>query len=177
MVDLVLKRKIKKLLKTSSRQKQFLNMKEIHTILVLFDTVNYEEVDTFLKQMKRMGKKVIAYAYKSKKDENVYTEAPFRIINQHEVSGWFNFYPDQLAVEIAKKNYDALFDLTIRENVLLEFLHLNVNAQLTVGYKKNTWFPYDLSFSSLEVEDDRENLKIRELCKQILHYLSTIKSA
>jgi hypothetical protein len=177
MINLLLKRKIKEELKKNFRKKTFLNLKDIHTILILFDTENQGEVDVFIKHLKRAGKKVTAYGYKSKKDTVNYSGSSYKIIHYKKVSGWFNNQLNAIATEINRNHYHALFDLTIRENLALEFLYTQVDAPLKVGYKKNNWFSYDVSFSSLSTKEKHENAKVKELGKQIIHYLSTIQSS
>jgi hypothetical protein len=172
----MLKNKIRKRMKKKSGDKTFLNLKNIHTILILFDTENYGEVDIFIKQLKRMGKKVTAYAFKSKTDAHDYSETPYKVITHKEAYAWFDKKIEEMADEIKAIQHDALFDMTIRKNIALQFFYINADATIKVGYKKDNFFQYDLSFSALNVKDNHENLRVRELGKQMIHYLSTIKS-
>jgi hypothetical protein len=177
MNNLILKSRIKKLIKNNnSREKTFLNLRDIQTILVLFDTEDYEQADAFIEQLEQMGKTATIYAYKGKRDEYDYSETPYHIIDHKEISGWFDNKLEEIVETLKKDDYDALFDLTIRENFPLEFLLVNANATLKVGYKKNKSHLYDLTISSLPIEKDKENSGIRELGKQIIYYLTTIKS-
>ncbi|MDR0798591.1 MAG: hypothetical protein LBN18_02375 [Dysgonamonadaceae bacterium] len=171
----ILKSQIRKQLKNNSIEHRYLNMKDIGTILILFDTENYGEVDAFVKQLKRMGKKVTAYAFKEKKDTGDYSGSPFQIVTDKEAYDWFKNHLKTLAEEMKKTHQDALFDLTIRENLALEYLCANADASIKVGFKKNNYPLYDLSFSALNVKDNHENLKVRELGRQMIHYLSTIR--
>ena len=177
MYNFILKNRIKKLIKKEKRGKTFLNLKDIQTILILFDTVNYEEVDTFIEQLKQMGKSITCYAYKNKKDEYDYSETPYKIITQKEASDLFENKLEDVAEDLKKNHYDALFDLTIRKNTTLQFLLVNANATLKVGYKKGNLRLYDLTIKTLDTNKEQENSKIRELGKQIIHYLTTIQSS
>ena len=177
MYNLILKNRIKKLIKKEKREKIFLNLKDIHTILLLFDTENYEEVDVFIEQLEQMGKAVTTYAYKNKKDEYDYSETPYKIITQKEASDLFDNTLEEVANNLKKDHYDALFDLTIKKNTTLQFLLVNANATLKVGYKKGNLRFYDLTINTLNVSNSQENSKIRELEKQIIHYLTAIQSS
>jgi hypothetical protein len=174
MYNPIINNKLNKLVKKDARERIFLNMNDIYSIFVLFDTKDYEQVDNFIEQLESMGKHVTAYAYKDKKDKYDYSETSYKIINYKEVSGWFNRKVDTIADEIKKNRYDALFDLTIHKNIILEYLLVAANATLKVGYKKSNFQLYDFTISSLKMAKDQKRFKIRELGKQIIHYLSTI---
>jgi len=177
MYNFILKNRIKKLIKKEKRGKTFLNLKDIQTILILFDTEDYEAVDVFIEQLEQMGKTVTTYAYKNKKDEYDYSETPYKIITQKEASDLFDNKLEEVAEKLKEYHYDALFDLTIRKNTTLQFLLVNANATLKVGYKKGNLRLYDLTIKTLNTNKEQENSKIRELGKQIIHYLTTIQSS
>jgi hypothetical protein len=178
MNTLFIERKTKKALKNkNAREKNFITLKKIQTILVLLDTQDYEEADVFIDHLERMGKKVTSYAYKNKKDTYDYSETPYIIIEYKDTSNLFNNKLNEIAEEIKQVHYDALFDLTIDRNPVLEFFVASANATLKVGYKKSDDIRlYDFTISALKMNRDNENLRAREFGKQILHYLSTIKS-
>jgi hypothetical protein len=177
MHKLLIKRKIKKTLKSKAgRQKCFLCLKKMHTILVLLDTEDYEEADLFIDKLERMGKKVTSYAYKSKKDEYDYSETPYIIIDHKEISKFFEKKLTAIVEKIKKVHYDALFDLTIDSNPFVEFLAVNTDATFKVGYKKTELPLYDFTISSINTNKSHGNIRMREFGRQILYYLSTIKS-
>ena len=177
MRNLILKYRIKKLIKREKRKKTFLNLKDINTILILFDTENYEDIDAFIEQLEQMGKTVTAYAYKNKKDVYDYSETSYKIITQKEASDLFENNLEPIAEGLKQHHYDALFDLTVRKNTTLQFLVVNANATLKVGYKKGSLQLYDLTIKTLNPGKEQGNSKIRELNKQIIHYLTTIQSS
>ncbi|MDR2085819.1 MAG: hypothetical protein LBP72_01465 [Dysgonamonadaceae bacterium] len=178
MKNLFINDKIKKALRNREAQKKnFLSLKKIRNILVLLDTEDYEEADIFIDHLERMGKKVTSYAYKSKNDVYDYSETPYIIIDYKDISKWFENRLDKIADEIKQIHYDALFDLTIKRNPALEFLVASANATFKVGHKKGDGIRlYDFTISSLKINKDNESLRTREFGKQILHYLSTIKT-
>jgi hypothetical protein len=175
MLKYILRKKIKKNLKKKSSKKCFLNLNAVHSILIFFDANTYEEVDFFAEKLKKIGKKITAYAYKSKHDKKDYTHSPYRIIKAEEVESLFNSKIDILATELAKQTFDAVIDLTLHENLFIEYLLAHSDAFIKTGLKKNNTFLYDLSIVNLP-EMEKENLKVRELAKQIIYYLHTIRS-
>ncbi|MDL2222893.1 hypothetical protein LJB98_02210 [Bacteroidales bacterium OttesenSCG-928-M11] len=169
--------KLKKLYQNDKHRGEFLNLNEVKTILVLFDTVDYEEADLLVEQLLKAGKQVRVYAYKDKKDEYDYSETPYKIINSKEATDWFDNKIDEIVEKISSFRYDLLLDLTIKRNPVLEILALSAKARMKVGYKKGEQSPYDLSITNLNVDKSDNNLQVRELGKQIIHYLSTINKA
>ncbi|MDR2056943.1 MAG: hypothetical protein LBP83_01415 [Dysgonamonadaceae bacterium] len=178
MHNLLINYKIKKAVeKREAHKKNFLTLRKIRNIIVFLDTEDYEEADVFIDHLERMGKKVTSYAYKSKKDIYDYSETPYIIIDYKDTSKWFENKLEKIANEIKQVHYDALFDLTIERNPTLEFLVACANATFKVGHKKrNNIRLYDFTISALKVNNNNENLRTREFGKQILHYLSTIKT-
>jgi hypothetical protein len=173
----LIKNKIKKILKhKEDRQKRFLNLKKIHTILILLDTEDYEEADVFIDHLERMGKKVTSYAYKNKNDEYDYSETPYIIIDYKKISKIFEKNLTEIAENIKKIRYDALFDLTVENNPVIEFLVASAEATFKVGYKKSELPLYDFTIGAINVSNEQGNVRAREFGRQILHYLSTIKS-
>jgi hypothetical protein len=177
MHKFLIKNKIKKILKhKEERQKRFLNLKKIHSILILLDTEDYEEADVFIDHLERIGKKVTSYAYKNKNDRYDYSETPYIIIDYKETSKIFKKKLSEIAADIKRVHYDALFDLTIDNNPVVEFLVASSEATLKVGYKKSELPLYDFTIGAIKANNDHGNVRTREFGRQILHYLSTIKS-
>jgi hypothetical protein len=178
MHNFLIKNKTKRILKKKGeRKKCFLNLKRIHNILILLDTEDYKEVDVFIKNLKRMGKKVTSYAYKNKSDIYDYSKTSHIIIDHKEVIKLFDSKLNKIAEEIKTVHYDALFDLTMDRNPAFEFLAACADATFKVGYKKDELPLYDFTISALKENNDHGNIRTREFGRQILHYLSTIKAA
>lgn len=176
MYNPFIKRKVKKLIEDETRRKEFKNLKDIHSILVLFDTNEYDEADAIIERLKSLGKKVNAMAYKDKKDEYDYSETPYYIVDSKTANDWFDNKLDELGEKIAQIPYDAVFDLSINQNPILEYLLANADSRFKIGLKKGNKSIYDLSISSLSVKDNNNLLKVRELGNQILYYLDSILS-
>lgn len=165
--------KLKKLYQNDKHRGEFLNLRDIRTVLVLFDTADYEEADVLVEQLIKDGKQVQVYAYKDKKDEYDYSETPYKIIHSKEVTDWFDNKIDDIIEQIAAYRYDLLLDLSVKKNAVLEILSLSAQAKMKVGYKKEEQSPFDLSIINLDESGDK-SLLVRELGKQVFHYLSVI---
>ena len=172
----ILNRKIKKLIRNDSRQKSFLNLNEIHSILLLFDTADYAEADTFVKQLKKLKKDVTAYGFQNKNDISDHTKSLYNIIPAKEVSLWKRDKLYELGNTLNKERYDALINLSIHSILELEYLSANANASLKVGLKKVGYPVYDISISSSTDNENEHNLDVKGLGEQVLHYLNLIRS-
>jgi hypothetical protein len=175
MCEYIIKKKLKRYYTDYSREKCFLNLKDIRTALILFNTSDFEEVDTFINKLKKLGKKITVYAYKGKKDERDYSKTPYRIITAKETGNLFDNKMNEIVKELNKKKFDAVIDLTIRRTIPLEYLLAHSKASIKAGLKKNDFPQYDLSITTLP-DAATENLKVRELGKQIVYYLHTIRT-
>ena len=169
MYKFLLRRKIKRMLNHSEREKAYHNLKEIKSVLVLFDTENFDDANYFIQQMKKMGKKVKAFAYKSKKDSNNYSNISYTIVTDKDMKN------DSLALlinSLADEKFDLAVDLTLEENLVLLYLLVSVNAPLKVGFYKHTLAVHDMviSFAPGVIQD------VKELGKQLIHYLTIISS-
>ena len=169
------KRKLKSLLKKNKRKHAFLNMDAIHSVLVLFETGNYESVDLFVERLLEMGKSVAGYAFRVKDDVFDYSEANYTIISPKENSDKSGIPSGELLKQLQSLHYDVVIDLTVKENFSLQYILAAVNATMTVGLKKNELLFYDFSISKLSMPKGHESSQVRELIKSITFYLKTIK--
>jgi hypothetical protein len=176
MYKYILNRKIKKYFKHASREKSYLNLKDIRSILVLFDTATYEEVDTFVEKLKKLGKQVTAYAYQDKTDKTLYSIRPYCVTTAYEVERLFQNPVEKIARKLAEKKFDAVIDLSIQPVLLLEYLLVRSQASIKTGLRKTDRLPlHDFSIINLP-DTGKEILNVRELAKQIIFYLHTIRS-
>ena len=173
MYQSIIKRKIKKLYAQQQREKQFLNWKDIQTLLVVFDTADYVEADAFIKQL---NKQVTVYAYQRKKDKQEYLLSKYRIVTQEEATSFFHNRLDDIVKELHTQTFDAVFDLTIKPNLPLEYLVLQAQASIKLGFKKGDFPLYDLAITNLP-NAEIDSRKVPELGKQMIHYLEIIHSA
>jgi len=169
MYKFLLRRKIKQIINHSERNKAYLSLKEIKSVLVLFDTENFDDANYFIQQMKKMGKKVRALAFKDKKDANSYSNISYTIVTEKDMKGE-SLSP--IVNSLADEKFDLIVDLTLKENLLLLYVLVSVNAPLKVGFYKHTLSVHDMviSFAPGLVQN------IKELGKQLIHYLTVISS-
>ena len=175
MYKYLLKVKLDRFYKNYSREKRFLNLKDIQSILILFDTADYEAVDGIVDNLEKLGKKITVYAYKGKKDEYDYSETPYHIITAKSAGAFFDNKMSKIADELKEQQYHAVIDLTTKRNIPLEYLLAHANAFLKAGLKKNDYPQYDLSMTTLP-EAETETPNVNELGNQIIHYLRTIQA-
>jgi len=175
MFGFIRKNKLKSLLKKNNRKHAFLNMDAIHSVLVLFETSNYESVDLFVEKLLEMGKSVAGYAFRVKDDVFDYSETNYTIISSNENSNKSGIPDEKLLEQMQSRHYDVVIDLTVKENFSLQYILATVNATMTVGLKKNKLPFYDFSISKLSKPKGHESSQVRELIKSIVFYLQTIK--
>jgi hypothetical protein len=172
MYKFLLKRKIKKIIKHSERKKAYLNLQEIKSVLVLFDTENFDDASHFIQRLKKMDKKIKAFAYQSKKDTNNYSNIPYTIVTDKDMN---NLKGDSLARIInglENKTFDLVVDLTLKENLLLLYILVSADSPLKVGFYKHAFSVHDIVISFAP----GWMLTVKELGKQLIYYLSIISS-
>ncbi|GHT43706.1 hypothetical protein AGMMS49965_18020 [Bacteroidia bacterium] len=175
MYKYLVRRQLRKHYKSSVRKKHFLNLKNIHTMLVLFDTRNLDEATAFIKSMKDLKKKVTVYAYQSSGDDKDYSRKGYNIITAKDTDDFFQKKLKDMVGELKKMSFDAVIDLSAQSNFSLEYLLAYAPATMKIGLKKNDLPQYDLSLSLPNVEGDAPT--VRELATEIVHYLDTIQIA
>ena len=169
MYKFLLRKKIKQLVKHSEREKAYHSLKEIKSILVLFDTKDFDDANYFIQQMKKMGKKVKAFAFKDKKDANSYSNISYTIITEKDMK---SESLAQTVNSLEDEKFDLVVDLTLKENLLLLYILVSVNAPLKVGFYKHALSVHDMVISF--APDLVQNVK--ELGEQLIHYLTIISS-
>ena len=175
MYEYILKNKLKRIYRKKSREKHFLNWKDIHTILVLFDTSNLDEVTVFIDQLKKSGKKVTTYAYLKKENQPIASTTGNYIISEKEAGRLFNNPLRTIVKELKKETFDAVIDLSLSPNIFLEYLLAQTQASVKTGLKKTDSPQYDLAITTL-LYGESDSYQIRELSKQIVYYLNKISA-
>jgi len=169
------KRKLKSLLRKNNRQRAYLSMEAIQSVLVLFETSDYEAVDLFVEGLLEKGKSVDGYAFRIKNDAFDYSETNYKIISSKENREKSGIPGEELLKQLKIRHYDVVIDLTVKENFSLQYILAMVNATMTVGLKKNKLPFYDFSISKLPKTKGDEKSQVSELIKSINYYLITIK--
>ena len=171
-----LKRKINKILNKSNREKKYLNLKEIKSVLLLFDTKDYSDANLFIKQLKKMGKKIKICAYKDKKDKNDYSNILYNIVTEKDMNIWNNDSMKGITDSVTSESYDLVINLTLQENLLLQYIIVSVNSSFKVGFTKTNFPIYDMTISFAPEMEYSGIITVKELGRQVIHYLETISS-
>jgi len=171
-----LKRKINKTLRNSNRRKEYLNLKEIRSVLILFDTKDYSDASLFIKQLKKMGKRVKSYAYKDKNDKNDYSNILYNIVTDKDVNIWKNNFMRGMVDVLRSESYDLAINLALQENLLLQYLLVSADSSFKVGFNKTNLPIYDMVISFSPEMQAHGIITVRELSRQVIHYLATISS-
>ena len=172
MYEFLLKRKIKRIINCFKRKKAYHNLKEIKSVLVLFDTENFDDANNFIQQLRRMEKKIIALAYKGKKDTNNYSNISYTIVSEKERKDLTGGSLTQIVNSLSNEKIDLVVDFTLKENLLLLYILVSVDSPLKVGFYKYAFPVHDMviSFAPGLVQN------VKELGEQLIHYLSIISS-
>lgn len=176
MYKFLLKRRIKKILKLSEREKAYHNLKEIRTVLVLFDTEDYGDAHHFIQQMKKMGKKVKVFAYKDKKDTKDYSDILNNIVTEKDMKDWKGESLTQIVNALGDQTFDLVVDLTLKENLLLLYILASANSPLKVGFYKSDFAVHDMVIAFAPGLELSGFTTVKELSKQLIYYLTTISS-
>jgi len=169
MYEFLLRRRIKRIIKNSEREKVFQNLNEISSVMVLFDAKNFEDANFFIQHLKKMGKKIKVFAYKDPKDTYNFANQSFSIIYKRELKDMKGESLTQIADKLSKEKFDLVVDLTLEENLLLLYILVSTNSPLKIGFHKHTPWVHDIVISGAE-----QNVK--ELGEQLICYLSAISS-
>jgi len=169
MYKFLLRRKIKQIINHSERKRAYHNLKEIKSVLVLFDTEDFEDAIHFIQQLKKMGKKIKILAFKNKKDTHSYSKITYTIVTEKDMK---NETLTQLVNSLEDEKFDLVVDLTLKENLLLLYILVSVNSPLKVGFYRHAFSVHDMviSFAPGLVQNTKE------LGKQLIHYLTVISS-
>jgi len=173
MFKFLLKKKIKNILNNSERKKAYHNLKEIKSILVLFDTENFDDANQFIQQMKKMGKKTKALAFKNKKDANNYSNISYTIVTEKDMKDLKNESLMRIVNSLTDEKFDLAVDFTLKENLLLLYILVSATSPLKVGFYKHTLPVHDIviSFAPGLVQN------VKELGNQLIYYLTVISSS
>jgi hypothetical protein len=174
MYKFLLKRKIKKALNSLNREKAFLNLEEVKTVLILFDTVDYEETIHFVNQLRHMGKKVKMIAYKDKNDMGDYPKIN-KIVSIKEMKDWRGELLLPVIDFVEKEKLDLLIDFNFKKNLLLQYILAKVNSLFKVGFYRADFQLHDMII--LYPADSDSSSTVKELSRQLVFYLTTISSA
>jgi len=172
MNKFLLRRKIRKIATRSERERVYQNLKEIRSVMVLFDAKNFEEANLFIQHLKKMGKRIKVFAYKTPKDIYAYQDKSFSIVYKDNMQDMKGESLTQIVNSLSKEKFDLVVDLTLEENLLLLYILVSTNSLLKVGFHKHTPWVHDIVISLAPGAEQN----VKELGDQVIYYLSAISS-
>jgi hypothetical protein len=174
--EFLLKRKIKQILKKLKRIKEYHNLTEAQSVLVLFDTKDYDDAKAFIKQLKKTKKTLTIVAYKKLSDENDYSNELQYVVTDKDTKYWKSESLIKITDFFSTKSFDLAVDLTTENNLLLQYVLVSAHSSFKVGFCKNNPPIHDMVIT-FSPDIEREKLfSVQDLGKQLIHYLTTISS-
>ena len=170
MYKFFLRRKIKQIISRTERKRAYQNLREIKSVLVLFDTEDFEGASHFIQQLKKMKKSTKAFAFKDKKDTSNYSKILYPTVTEKDMRGEALM---QILNSLSDEKFDLIVDFTLKENLLLLYLLVSINSPLKIGFYKHPLSVHDMVITF--APDLICNVK--ELGEQVFHYLTVIASA
>jgi hypothetical protein len=174
--EFLLKRKIKQILKKLKRVKVYRNLKEVKSVLVLFDTKDYDDARAFIKQLKKSKKTLTIVAYKNSDDRNDYSNELQYIVTDKDRKYWKSSSLLSISYFLSINSFDLVVDLTTENNLLLQYVLVSADALFKVGFCKNDPPIHDMVIT-FSPDIEREKLfSVYDLGKQLIYYLTAISS-
>ncbi len=167
--------------KQQTRAKKFRNYYQVHTILIIFESDYMERnemIQSFINQLKNDNKDVEAWGYVENKDSTTSSIRPFRIIGRKDVN-IFHVPRKSALADMAHDKYDLILDLRLRPCVPLQYMTLNIDADLKAGADLacDSHFKRILDFMIKLPEHEGEPTEqdVKLLFDDLIHYLKVIK--
>jgi hypothetical protein len=151
-------------------------LKDIRSVLLLFDIKDYSEAKLFIKQLRKMGKKVNVCAFKDKTDKNDYSATSHPVVTEKDVNLWNSDALSKAIHALGSGSYDLAINLTLQENLLLQYILVSINSTFKVGFNRADLPICDMVISFAPQMESDGIITIRELSKQVIHYLTIISS-
>jgi hypothetical protein len=175
MFQWILKKKIRKLLLCRS-DRIFRNLDALQSFLIFFEAKACDEAMQTVARLKNSGKQVFACGYAGKKDVTEHLPNTCRILlpgTDYNHAG----RPSAATIrELQSASYDVALDLSLKENLTIEYLLASLSVPLRIGLKKNDRPLYDLSINIRPESLKDCAMPVAYLSEQIIHYLRTIQS-
>ncbi len=189
----IFKKRIKKHLAESSREKRFVNYDNAKSVILLFES-DYTERNPFIKrvmeQFKAEGKKVCAWGFLDKKEVTSPILPDYRILNK-KMCDWTGRPKESFLRELAENEYDLLIDLTVSRFLPMQYITLYANASCKAGVQKNEDNLLDFQLqlperesktgetAEAETADETEEEQLIDghfIFNQLIFYLKTIQT-
>ena len=171
MFDFLIKRRIKKDLRSIARAKQFLNLDEIGSAMVFFLPEQYDAANMLIERLREMGKEVTGWTYLPKKYKGELPKMKCRIFEEKEDFDWTGEPWSETIDKICTPPCDVMIDLTITPCYPLIYLFIQRESVFKVGVGKS-FEPdlYDLTIMQTKKKDSSF------FANQVIFYLKSIRS-
>lgn len=156
----------------SARLVRFPHWEHVHSILLIYESDLLErnrEVQQIRDWLLEQQKDVVLLGYCPKRDITSAVLPQSRIVGQRSFLPWICCPYQDLKEDLKRQSFDLLIDLTTQPLLPLHYLSLTVNARFKAGLL------FEQGIHDLLIES-HEPLTQVQLFKQIVHYLTQIKS-
>ncbi|MDR0811962.1 MAG: hypothetical protein LBN23_06815 [Paludibacter sp.] len=182
MKKFFLNRAIKKQIRKSNRNKQFVNFHKAQSVLLLYEcgTKNKQVIQEFIFQLSASGKDVFAIGFiKGQNTEEIATNE-LELVGKKDIN--FLEQPNKtIRNKIANRRFDLLLDLTSSENLPMLYIALFANAAMKASshITHNKIFDFILDINKLTENKRAEDIPNFErfLFEKIVFYLKTIQTS
>ena len=159
MIDFFIKNRISRLIHNQKRKNCFKNLDTIKTILILYNTSEYKRVNEFAKKLTHLGKTVSMCGYVEKEDTTNYTANANKLfLYPKEHINWLKMPTSSFFNQLSANQYDTVIDLTLIENLTMEYLLLSIACPFKIGLEKKDKQLYDFSLSCEKMPLDGQSL-------------------
>lgn len=177
------KKYVQKYKQNDQREHRFVNYKQAVSVLLLFvsdDQENNEAVKKMIEQLKHDGKKVMALGFVNKKEVETPILQEYRLFGKKDVDS-FQRPRASVLQQLESFHFDLLIDLSLKEEVAIEYLTLQAQADFKAGSKKNDLHLFDfvLDTATMKVNEAEGLFELDEsfIYNQIIFYLKSIQTS
>ena len=172
-------KRVAKFLRETTRTKRYVDYKSSSTILLIFES-DYIEKNRFIRKAIELlsadGKKVFAWGFLDKKMTSTAILPTFKILDRSTID-WFDCPKASYLKELMELEYDMLIDLTLSDNLPLQYVCLYANATLKTGMSRSMddildfviKIPQPEPQQMPENEDERRKIELQDLNESLFH--------
>ena len=157
---------LKKELKFHKAQRQLLNINDAKEIGIIFDATDVDQtaiINQFADSLKGLKKKIYMFGYYNIPKPAINFNFPY--FNKANLN-WYLEPSGILVEEFIDRKFDILINVSIKENLPLEYIAAFSQASYRVGlYDPNKMYCYDLMI------DLKGNKTLQKYIDQVKHYL------
>lgn len=139
--------------KTPERTKRFYSYRQMHSVLIIFESAFTERNETIKKAVNSLqmdGKRVAAWGYVDKEDIQSATVPSYRVLGKKDLD-IFQRPKKEIRQDLEEQQFDTVIDLTTRQRLPLLWIMHSAHADLRIGRDKENPF-YDFV---IDIPDDQ----------------------